>query len=191
MSDEKYVLLAVGERWPLALPAGDQCVFDMQDGGGILNLFLSHLTDDDTNAVRREKKKVALTVKDGVIFLLIKFGGLRWMDVPYSVHLSRRLTTLQKPGINDGYAIQISLVSLPDGIIRGLVLISLPNRLSTALYNAIEDQRREPFDIVEYQARIHRIYATYSSDDLLSFAHIVQNVDPGDFDTSGFSRAVH
>lgn len=106
----------------------------------------------------------------GVIFLLIKFGNLEWMDMPYNVVLGP-LDPLQKiENDNEGYAMTIILADTYTGKIEALILHGMSNKTSKEFYKLIEEQKRINQTINEYNQNLNAVYQSYSTKDLLKFS---------------------
>lgn len=114
--------------------------------------------------------KVRLLMKSGIIFFLIKFGDLPWMDAPYTVHLSKNLTHLIDIPDNTGYFATVLLVDTATGkpaVIRGVTIDTSVSRL---LNKMIQEQKELPFDHNVHNATIQSIYSKYSTKELLKQA---------------------
>lgn len=173
----ELVAIEVGKPFPGSLPAYEGCVFDMTDGGAEIRMYYDSPTEKEVEDVTRGEKHVALTVYRGLIFFLIKFGSGKWCDMPYSAHLSPRLTVLQRPAEGQGYGAQVIMVDRKTGITRALVLLGLPNRLSNALHDAIAEQRcGRHVTKAEHDAATMDIYRSHTTEALLRMALVAQRV---------------
>lgn len=132
--------LEVGSKYPGVIPQTEGGYFDMTDCGGSLTIFFKNPKVKEIEEIKKGDIKIALTVKDGCTFFLIKFGEMAWMDMPYDARLSKNLTELQKLSPTQGYALHITLVDMNNREVKVLRLIGLPNRFSNALKTLIHER---------------------------------------------------
>lgn len=100
-------------------------------------------------------------VKNNIIFLLIKFKTLDWIDVPYVFE-----GTSPKPPKDDaaGYACTIYFADILTGKLLVQRHLALSNGLSKALYFAIEEQKKHlPNNIVQ---KINSIRASFHPNEI-------------------------
>jgi hypothetical protein len=144
----------------------DATDFNYRSGVLELRLFFSQLSNHDIRAIKNGPCTFAITVLDDILFFLFEFGqACPWSDNSYSIHLvsedERTIPPELQPG--EGALLTIILVSSEDGIIQALRQIWLGHDFSQALYNAIREQARKPFDASLHDKRIARIYQRYPS----------------------------
>lgn len=174
-SDNALTMHEVGKPYSGAIPYAEGGYFDMTDSGGQLTVFYNRPNAKEIDNIRKGELKVALTVKDGCIFLLVKFGDLPWMDMPYNAHLSKNLSKLEEPNSTESYGLLVTLVDVSNREVKAIRLLGLPNRLSVTLKRAIEEQlRTPPVSSYENNVRVDAIYRRYRTKDLLSFASVQQ-----------------
>lgn len=108
-------------------------------------------------------------VVDDIIFFLSRFGTLNWMDEPFNIHLypDGRAQLLEAPGPTQGYGLYIMLIDSSTGIIEHQRAIGLDHDLSMRLRDAIIHQPVIP----DYDQRLQRIMAQYSTMDLVALAN--------------------
>lgn len=145
------------------------CIFDVTDGGAVLNLFYSTPSELEIEAAKSGTVQTKILYKNDIIFMLFKFIGQEWIDCPYTVHLSKNLTQLQEIENNTGYALNINLIDANTGILKVMRLIAIDNRRSKLLKKYIE-QQKTTFNKIEYNKNINTIYNTYTSKQLVQFA---------------------
>lgn len=168
--------LEVGGLYPGAIPQTDICQFDMTDSGAVMTVFYSAPNSKEIQNFKTGAVKIALTVRSGIIFLLIKFGDMAWMDMPYTVHLSPRLTSLQALESTQGYGLTVVLVDRATGTIKALRLLGLPNRFSNEFRKLAVEQQSQDFSPVSYDRALNSVYNNYSTADLLKTALVTQKV---------------
>lgn len=168
--------LEVGKPYPATIPPADGCFFDMTDNGATLLIFMKSPTSKELESIKNGKIKFALTVKEGIIFILYKFGSLGWRNVPYTIHRSGHLTMLEDLGDNLGFTLSIILVDTAKRTVEALKLIGLPHRFSKALQEAMVEQDSTEYDTAEYDLKLNDIYANYTTKDLLKMALVSQSI---------------
>ena len=94
-------------------------------------------------------------------------GALKWMDAPYSVHLSRDLTRLQEPQKGQGYGCMIILADCSTGEVKALRLVGLSTHYSKALKAAIEEQRRTQFSEDKYNRAFRELMSIFPTTDMV------------------------
>lgn len=151
----------VGER--VMSPGPDGVVFDLTDGGGVLIFRFSR----PTAAEKREFKRgisIKFAVVDDIIFVLSRLGTDPYLqDAPYYRARSRNLTHIDTPGEGQGLAIHAMLIDSSTGVLVAQKLFSPDHNTSTALLRAIQEQPEIP----DYDARLNRIMAAYSTEALV------------------------
>ena len=171
MDLSNFVELEVGKPYPGDVPASSMPIVDMTDGGLIVNLFFANPTPKEIDAIQSGVAQFALTVRDDIIFLLMRFGFTPWMDAQYNVNLSRSLTALPTPKEREGYAAQVTLVDCNTHIVRVLRLVGLQHRFSVALHDAIERQRGSALmTAAENDEQVRRVYSRHDTRQLLGYA---------------------
>ena len=143
-------------------------VFDVNEGGGFLRIVCDSPLDSEIKEITQGKKNLGLLEKDGIIFFLVKFGSLDWMDAPYNVARSKPFDLQELTDENKGYAVQIVLIDGMTGLVMALKLIGLPHDMSKRLKELIEKQQETPIN--DYDAVLNRIYSSYDTDDLAKLA---------------------
>lgn len=143
--------------------------FDFQQSGPILYLFFSRPSERETEWIRAGKFELGFTEKDEIIFMLFKFGGMNYVDAPYSVHLSKEFTfdELQE---GMGFGLNVNLIDASTGILKVIRYVGLSTDFSRRFMKAVERQRKIDFDKTKYFAAIQQIYGNYSTDDLVQRA---------------------
>ena len=166
----KLQKLEVGKPYPGDIPINQGIAIDMDNSGFLVYAILKNPTDKEINNYREGSVQFAMTVREGVIFILMKFGDLPWVDVPYNVNLSLNLTNLPIPRETQGYAVQIILVNSVTKIVHALRLIGLQHKFSLALRDSMIKQQFDEITIEEYNEHVDHVYAMHTTADLLSLA---------------------
>ena len=124
------------------------------------------------------KIKLGYYTYKNVILVLIKIGNLEWMDMPYSVHLSKYLTTIKdfEEGNGLGLTTTLYLINARNGILEALRVTGANNRLSVNLIKDIKKQKEMTFKEEEFDNNLNYIYKTYTTKELINRAKIIENM---------------
>jgi hypothetical protein len=149
------------ETWP----EGGQ--FAYSPGGLELTLFLSDISDDVVNEVRRGDVELALIVELPLIVVTYRFGqSIPWNDVPYSWHLqpvSWRVVPSVEDSLQSRALLWITLVGAEDGLIHAQRGVTLSPSFTRSLHKAIRTQALMAFDPEECTAAISKVFLKYPS----------------------------
>jgi hypothetical protein len=143
-------------------------VFDFNQEGCFLRIVFDSPLDSEIKEIEQGGINLGLFEKYGIIFFLIKFGKLSWMDAPYYVGLSEPYELQELTYEKTGYSVQIVLIDGMTGIVKVLKLIELPHTMSIRLKELIENQRKT--QIRDYESVLSQIYSRYETVDLLKEA---------------------
>lgn len=117
----------------------------------------------------------------GVLWILSKAGGLKWIDAPYSPHLSLDVVKLQRPTVpNEGLLLMLIMTDAEANTIKHLRAMGLGHRFSCDLYDQIQELHARPFDSSVYDNNVKDICARYSTDDLVKMSSKYCKVTEGD-----------
>ena len=148
--------------------------FDMSDDGASFVAKFNNPTPHEVEQFKRGKIKLGYYTYKNVIMLLIKIGELEWMDAPYSVHLSRKLTRLMPVGEDDDLALYIALVDAMGGEIKALRTLGCNNRLTKSLFDDIKKQKEMSYE--GYEQNMNYVFNTFSTKELVSRAKMIENL---------------
>lgn len=138
--------------------------FDIGDQCATLVVYLNNPTLDETEQFYAGMKLgIRFVEMQGVIMLAAKIGNFKWMDAPYTAHLSKNLTEHKVFEDGQGLGLVLMLVDAVTGELKHQRLIGLPTKFSRKLYSAIEAQKEKNFDKAEYAKAVARIYSAYSA----------------------------
>jgi hypothetical protein len=149
-----------------------QIVADIDDSGLFIRVAYANPTDKEIKNFKEGAAVFGIVAIDQVIFILCKFGELSWMDAPYNIHLSLPDVDVPMASFKEdtGLAMTVVLVDANTGIVKALRLIGLATGLSQKLKALINVQRGLPFDKDKYFAILNKIYAKYSTNDLVKLS---------------------
>lgn len=97
--------------------------------------------------------------KKNLLFFLFKIEGfLDWSDLAFTIHLAQD----EKIEDNEGYlAFNLVLVESSTSIIKALRMVTVSPTFRSVIAKAVEQQNKEPFNVIEYYKSIKMIYDTY------------------------------
>jgi len=166
-----YVGIEVGKPFPgTAFIQPDSVVFEFSDSGGFLRMAWQDPNTSEMQQFTKGEISLGLVELDGIIFFLVKFGTLAWMDAPYHVNFSKEydLMDLSDPFL--GYAIQVVLLNSRDRRVKMIKLLGMPHELSKYFNELVTKQRNESTE--NYDVRLQRIYQKYTTDDLAKMGKV-------------------
>lgn len=145
--------------------------FDITDGGCNLLIYYADPSEEEKKDITKGSFKYGYFREGNVILMLFRFGEQQWMDAPYSVHLSKNLTKLQGITEAQGFALNIYLINANSGIIEGMRLVGLNERLSKMLKEDIVKQNDLIYD--GFDIKLNEVYRKYTTKALVSMAKIL------------------
>lgn len=170
-----FSMESVGEKFRGGKFKGKEGIkFDVDDSGCNLIITFKSPSNQEIKCIRWDKLKIGYYTEEEAILLLFKFGNMKWMDAPYSVHLSKQLNQIQ--GIADGIGLPLTVyfVDGNTGILKVMRLLGLPTNFSRELASSIKTQKSMAFD--NYRERINLIFSKYTTKELVKLADLVCNV---------------
>lgn len=167
----KFVDFTVGKVYKEAIGHPDGVLFDVDDCGILVKVYMSRPTLEELEQFDVDKSfQMKLVELRNIIFPLFKFGNLNWMDAPYCVHLSRNLSGLEVPSEGYGWGMHISLYDTKTGTLCKNKLIGLSTKMTKDLIEMIKKQYKKPFNVAEYDANLQMVYAAYPTKALVKMA---------------------
>jgi hypothetical protein len=168
-----YQSLEVGKLFrPDVYSYPEQVQFEFEQSGPSLYIYFSQPTIKEIEAVRSGKFKIGFYETESIIFILVKFEGMNWIDAPYTVHLSPPFEFMEELDSSPmlGFGLQIFLVDAATGILKVIRYVGLGHDFSVRLRDGILRQKGIPFDKGTYGFRLNEIYRRYSTDQLVDYA---------------------
>ncbi len=142
---------------------------DVTDSGIIMNVKFFNPSSKEIKNISKDKIKLELVKRNGILFFVIKFGNMQWMDAPYTPHLSKNLSHIKEISQNQGFLLNIILADSRNGEIKSMRAIGISNSKSVMLKEFIEDELKKEFDIRLYDLNLRKVYSRYSTQDLLKY----------------------
>lgn len=168
MNFQKYEVGKVIDQY-VGVPEGIR--FDLSDSGALFVVLFRNPTQNEIDQFKAGTRFEMRFVKIyNVIMTLFKIGTLKWMDTPYSPHLSKGLTHFEKPEGNQGLALTIMLVDCISGELKHLRLIGLPNKFSIRLLNEVVVELQNPFDKQVYDQNMSAVMNRYQTSEIVKMA---------------------
>ena len=145
--------------------------FGFDQSGASLCIYYSAPTPDEVETIRQGEVKLGLYITGDIIFLLIKFGDLDWMDAPYNWHLSKPYAF---GVINEGFGFGMTVffVDATTGILEVARLVGWVTEMSKSFMQEVEAQKVMEFNKSRYHVKLNEIYLRYTTDDLVKQGHI-------------------
>lgn len=139
-------------------------IFDLDDNGAVMLVFFDNPTKDEIDQFKSDKNfEIRMTQIYGLTMITAKIGNLNWMDAPYNVYLSKNLTKFPLPQEKQGLALTLMLIDSATGEIKHIRVMGLSERFSRELIGTIMEEKMGSFDSKEYDAKINKVYAAYST----------------------------
>lgn len=156
--------MSVGDR--ICAPSGDGVIFGLTDTGAVLILKYRNPTAMEKRNITKDLPQFKLAIVDGMIFVLVRFGVGCWHDAPFNARTSQYILPI--PAKGEGLALTILFVDAATGTLLHIRLFGLSNAFSSLLLHAAA-QQPDLGTPEEYDRALERIYARYSTNDLLNF----------------------
>lgn len=161
----------VGDIYQKAVNHQEGLVFDIDDSGINLSVYMRKPTTHEIEQFASGKPfEMKLVQLKNIIFSIVKFGDMDWMDAPYTVHLSRNLTKLEVPANGYGLAMTVHLYDTQTGKLLCNRLLSLSTEISRGLIKMVMEQKEKPFNRQDYIDNVRSIYTAYPTKKLLGMA---------------------
>lgn len=134
------------------------------------NLFIYAVnpTDKARQAMMKSSLKYGYFKEDNVIVMLFKFGSHKWIDVPYSVHMSKSNTELKKINGEEGFLLNIYIINAKTGNVEDIRIEKLDARLSSILRNDILEQKK--LEYRGFNSKLDEFYSKFSTKALVSMS---------------------
>lgn len=145
--------------------------FDVSDNGAIMLIFLNEPTENEKKQFSEKKSfEIRFVEINNVIMISTKIGDFNWMDAPYNSHLSKNLTKF-KTSNNETFMLTLMLIDSSTGRIECIKLINLSDKFINELFTAANKQKKENFNLQDYDRNIKKIYNMYTSEQIANISH--------------------
>lgn len=142
--------------------------FDISYNECNLLIYAADPTEKARQAITKGTLKYGYFKEDNVIVMLFKFGSHKWIDVPYSVHMSKNITELQEITETKGLLLNIYIINAKTGVLEDMRLFELDARLSKMLSDDILEQRKLEYD--GFNSKLNEFYSKFSTKALVSMS---------------------
>lgn len=165
---KNLIHMGVGMILPNHIGLEDGPQVDVNNGIDIV-VHLSEPNEREINAFKAEHTQIQmkLAVEKDIIFFLMKFGAMPWMDAPYNVHLGSELDGLPWIEEGQGMTARVYLVDTATGKIEAIRLLGLSTNISKLLIKSIKEQQSMPFNLNSYIANVQEVYAKKTTEHLV------------------------
>lgn len=140
------------------------------DGTMELRLFYAGLTWQEIRAVNSGIIHYSYAYLNGISFFLYSFDhGLIHGDCSFTYHLIPEEDRAELPelGTTSLGEIFVILIEAKTGIIQAMRLSKLSVNFSLRIYNALLQQKQEPFDSEDHNRRISHVYSIWHSYEIM------------------------
>ena len=134
---------------------------DLTDDGINIILYFHGPHQEEIKSVMEGNINIGFIKLDSVIFFSLKIGSIPYQTLPYSIHLSGNLSSIEYPNEGEGLPATIFLVDSNNGILKAIRFVGLGNSFSNEFLNAAEKQSHEAFDSVTYNNDVKSNFAKY------------------------------
>ena len=142
----------------------EEVIFDLADDGAFLQVFFKRPTQSEIDQFSSGKSfEIRFTELYDIIMITAKIGGLKWIDVPYTPHLSKDLTKFTFPKENEGLSLLLMLIDCESGEIKSFRLLGLSDKFTQSFFGAVMEHKMKNFDRDAYFRTLDRIFATYTT----------------------------
>lgn len=160
----------VGKIYTEAIRHSEGCYFDISDTGAKLIVYFDKPTQDEVENFKAEKRfEMRLVEFSEVMMFLVKFGSLNWMDAPYTPYLSPGLSEICTEE-GKGLGVTIMLFDTASGRLESMRLVSLSEKFTERISNAVNELKRKPFNNLAYNNSLNNLFMRYSTDDLVKMS---------------------
>lgn len=114
-----------------------------------------------------------LVTVDSILFLLVKFGNLSWMDAPYGPVLSGSLEHLDTEiPEGSGFSVFLYLVDIRTNILKSQRLISWSTKFSREFQRMMKETTQESMTVTEYSKRLNNVFRRYPTNALVRLSKV-------------------
>lgn len=160
--------LKVGVKFNKNLPG--EIAFSMNPEPMII-LNWDKITESEFKAIKEGTVDFRITYFEGITFVLTKFGGLRWMDAPYSPWLDGDLPLSAIISPQDGINLKIVLIDAKTNIIKLVRDVKLDYGTSRRLISCVQVQLETKFDHDAYLKKLNDIYSKFKTSALVAMSN--------------------
>lgn len=157
-----YQVIKVGDK--VIEPCSDGIRFGITDGGAVLVIHYSGLTEEEKKAFK-DRVSINFSAVNGMIFILARMGKLNWDDCPYYRYYFETEPNLPEIPDGKGLLVQVMLVEASDGTLVAQKILGCKTDGSKKFVQAIKEQKK--YDPVEYEETLRRTMQLYSTSRLV------------------------
>ena len=184
-----FHMYTVGELFGIDFHGQELVTYNYSQGGHLLTVAMPNMTEREEQELRSGTAQFALTVKNGIIFLLSKFGEMPWMDAPFQWWLNPPASRMMPPSLSpsDRILMSITAVDSVTNCIRVLRAVTPSQEFSRALIEAVRRQARSSWEgAAKHDRQIAKIYRRLTTRDLLRQATVVSDASEETWTTATF-----
>ncbi|MFW2487954.1 hypothetical protein [Clostridium chromiireducens] len=145
--------------------------FDIRDNECNLLLYAEEPTEKERLTIMKDDLKYGYFKEDNVIVMLFRFGNHQWIDIPYSVNMSRKVVGLKEISEVSGYLFNIYIINAKTGIIEEIRTVELDPIFSKKLREDIEEQSK--LGLYGFRSKVDEVYRQFSVKALVSMSRVL------------------
>ena len=181
------MLIATDRPFPGVLPPGEGPLLLLESAGGMLVVKFVDPTPDEIRDVNRGGMEFVLFVdrkadEAPLPFLLVRFEGQNWLEMPYNLHLQERETwpRLDRPLEPDAGLNMLAFVvdERTRRVVSPLRWFTLPNSVTAALWETLRRQAELPLSRERQVERVRDVYRRFPTPEAMSLAGEARAVMP-------------
>ncbi len=137
-------------------------------GAHELTLFWTRPSSIEVEGFRAQPIDVGLYLNGPAAFLLYKIQNVcEWSDVAFNVHLVPEPRELPAEPPGERARLRLVLVDADDGRVAARRLVSLDRVMTQALRQAMQDQAKQPFNRLLYDAAVQETHGRFADTDAM------------------------
>mgnify|MGYP001255504783 CR=1 FL=1 len=162
----------VGGRWPGNVPPFEQCTAQLVGSSFDLLAFVDGPNAKEAKTFRDAIMRLHIAIIDSIPLIAVSYLGSRWT---WDVSLNVIGITEQDAAafFRPGNAVTLFLIDLPKSTIKAIRTVGISEEAERAIKDALREQMARFRNRSEFDAALNRIYAQYSTDDLIQRADVM------------------
>ncbi|WP_297425330.1 hypothetical protein [Clostridium sp.] len=145
--------------------------FDIGQNECNLLIYAEDPTDKERQAIVGGELKYGYFKEDNVIILLFRFGNHQWIDVPYSIHMSKKLVELNYIEGQGGYILNIHIINARTGILEDIRSEELDGSFSNMFREDILAQ--EALEYNGFNSKVNEFMSQFTVKALVSMSRVL------------------
>lgn len=145
MSEQRFSTLAVGQPYPVTLPAGEGAFADfLRPAGNRLLIVISNISKPEAKALRKGEMRCGLLANNGALLFIWQFmekgKPVFTLDSPFDAHVIPDIQLHDVDNNETRLSIDVHIVDAASSLVKGLRIITLPPGLTIEFLSSVQDQ---------------------------------------------------